>query len=171
MNPQARPLAGRLRVPGGVCGIVLLLAAAALSCQGKGLSPGRIEVRVAADRAGSVCAGTRFVLVREDVNVTYSRIQVESPDLDQDRLLELWGAAVEGSALDRKELDKGGKAAFSRVAPGRYWVANPAPVRLGELRVVWAEPVTLADSLPGGSLVLELSNAALLLDEKDSPAQ
>ncbi len=143
-----------------VMAMVTLLLARPVSGQGPGSLTVKLDDRL---EKGGVPSDLIFFLVREDPNVTFTRLQAVNPGADHAGLLRAWEKAMREAASASVPLKGGSTARFSGVAAGRYWVMTLKPVVSGRFSLFWAEPVRM-DSAGEAGVVFSLSNAVLLLD-------
>lgn len=143
---------------------VILILAGTVSGQGPGSLTVKIDDRL---EKGGVPPDLTCFLVREDPNVTFTRVQAVNPGADHDGLLRAWDKAMRAAASASVPLKGGSAARFDKAAAGHYWVVTLKPLVSGRLSLFWAEPVRV-DSTCEAGVVFSLSNAVLLLDSLDS---
>ena len=155
----------RKSCPVAVLAIVLALFG---SCREKDPSQSDIVARLGLSIISAIHSQKiTLLLVDEDPNVLYSLIKFERVYNSQDELMAELGRVLSGHEVSRGVIGIKGSFVFQDISPGRYWLVTSEPVVAGDERFFWSHPVNIDIGDGSQQVVLQRSNAAMILDSEN----
>ena len=167
MSPQSASL-----VP-GVCrnsSIALLIIILALfwSCHKTVSSTGDVIVRLEFPAPHANHTQTiPLMLVDEDPNIVFCLVKFDAEYQSQDELLAEFIRALAGHQVSQGVITRNESFIFRDVSPGRYWLVTSEPLVIEDERFVWTHPVNIGAGDRSEEIVLQRSNAAMVLDSEN----
>ena len=149
--------------------VLVIIPALFCACLERSSSAGDIVVRLQLPALSDYQSQTiPLVLVDEDPNIVFCLIKLERVYASQDELLGEFFRALAGHLVCRGAVRLAGKFVFRDISPGHYWVITSEPVLAGDERLVWSHPVRIGEQDSSQQIVLQRSNAAMVLDSADT---
>jgi len=144
--------------------VLILILALFCSCLKTALSTSDLIVRLELATLSAYHSQTiHLVLVDEDPNILYSLIKFERVYTSQDELLSEFNKALASHQVSQGVTDRTGNFIFQDISPGHYWVITSEPLVMEDERFVWSHPVKIGGGDSSHEVVLQRSNAAMIL--------
>ena len=147
--------------------IEVLIIILALFCSCLKTSPSTIDiiVRLELSKLSAYHSQTiPLILADEDPNIVYSLIKFERVYTSQDELLGEFNRALASHQVSQGVTKCTGSFTFQDISPGYYWVITSEPLVVEDERFVWSHPVKIGGEDSSQEVVLQRSNAAMILD-------
>jgi len=145
-------------------GVLILILALFCSCLKTAPSTSDLIVRLEPAKLSAYYSQTiPLALVDEDPNIVYSLIKFERVYTSQDELLSEFNQALASHQVSQGVIDRTGNFTFQDIPPGHYWVITSEPLVMEDERFVWSHPVKIGGGDRSHEVVLQRSNAAMIL--------
>jgi len=149
--------------------VLVIIQALFCACLERNSSAGDIVVRLQLPALSDCQSQTiPLMLVDEDPNIVFCLVKFERVYASQDELLGEFFRTLAGHQVCRGAVSRAGEFIFRDIPPGRYWVITSEPVLAGDERLVWSHPVRIGEQDSSQQVVLQRSNAAMVLDSADT---